>query len=335
MATDDLLQQGGVEHGAGDRADLVERGGHGDGPETGNAAIRGLDAHGAGQGAGLTDRATGVGAEGQRGLECGDCGSGATAGAAGHALGIPRVVCGLVGGVLGGGALGEFVEVRLAENRHAGGLELFNDGGVVRRHPAFKDLGCGGGFDALGDDHVLDGDRHTGQLGQGGLVFGGLGVEGVGLLESHIAGNLQEGLDRRLSGFDHLEVGFDELVGGDVALLDGSGLLSGGQFDECCGFVAHRLLLASQDSRCHEHAGLGLRATGERLFLRERGFGDVWAQVGFQRNRVGGGRNIVGGDFLDLVDGVCDDVQFALQTGDFLIGERDSGQIAQMHDFFA
>lgn len=76
-------------------------------------------------------------------------------------------------------------------------------------------------------------------------------------------------------------------------------------------------------------------ATGERLFLRERGFGDVRAQVGFQRNRVGGRRHIVGGDFLDLVDGVCDDVQFALQTGDFLIGERDSGQIAQMHDFFA
>ena len=70
-------------------------------------------------------------------------------------------------------------------------------------------------------------------------------------------------------------------------------------------------------------------------FLRERGFGDVRAQVGFQRNRVGGRRHIVGGDFLDLVDGVCDDVQFALQTGDFLIGERDSGQIAQMHDFFA
>ena len=63
--------------------------------------------------------------------------------------------------------------------------------------------------------------------------------------------------------------------------------------------------------------------------------GDVRAQVGFQRNRVGGRRHIVGGDFLDLVDGVCDDVQFALQTGDFLIGERDSGQIAQMHDFFA
>ena len=335
VATDDLLQQCGVEHGAGDRADLVERGGHGDGSETGDAAVGGFDAHGAGQGAGLANRSTGVGAEGERGLECGDRGGGATTGTAGHALGIPRVVGGLVGGVLGGGALGEFVEVRLAEDRHAGGLELFDDGGVVRRHPALEDLGGGGGFDALGDDHVLDGDRHTSQLRQGGLVFGGLGVEGVGLLESHIAGNLQEGLDRRLSGFDHLEVGFDELARGDVALLDGSGLLGSRQFDKSCGFVAHRLLLASQDSRCHEHAGLGLRATGERLFLRERGFGDVRAQVGFQRNRVGGRRHIVGGDFLDLVDGVCDDVQFALQTGDFLIGERDSGQIAQMHDFFA
>ena len=44
--------------------------------------------------------------------------------------------------------------------------------------------------------------------------------------------------------------------------------------------------------------------------------------------------HVVGGDFLDLVDGFGDDVQIALQTGDFLVRECDSGQIAQMHDFF-
>ena len=36
---------------------------------------------------------------------------------------------------------------------------------------------------------------------------------------------------------------------------------------------------------------------------------------GLQRNRVGGQGHIVGGDFLDLVDGVCDDVQFAPADG--------------------
>lgn len=96
--------------------------------------------------------------------------------------------------MLGGGALGEFVEVGLAENRHAGGLELFDDGGVVRRHPALEDLGGGGGFDALGDDHVFDGDRHAGKFRQLCLFLIGLGIEGVGLLESLIAGHLQESL---------------------------------------------------------------------------------------------------------------------------------------------
>ena len=92
--------------------------------------------------------------------------------------------------MLGGRTLSELIEVGLAQQRHACSLELLDDGSVVRRHPAFEDLGGCGGFDALGDDHVLDGDRHTSQLRQGGLVFGGLGVEGVGLFEGLVGGDL-------------------------------------------------------------------------------------------------------------------------------------------------
>ena len=35
-----------------------------------------------------------------------------------------------------------------------------------------------------------------------------------------------------------------------------------------------------------------------------------------------------------LIGGIRDDVQLTLQTGDLLIGERDTGEIAQVLDFF-
>ena len=35
------------------------------------------------------------------------------------------------------------------------------------------------------------------------------------------------------------------------------------------------------------------------------------------------------------IDGVCNDIELTLHTSDFLVGERDSGQIAQMYYFFA
>ena len=190
VSADHFLQQGRVEHRTGARADLVERGGHGDRAETGDAAVGRLDADGTGQRARLADGAAGVGTQGERSFECGHCGCGTAAGTARHALGIPRIVGGLVGGVLGGGALREFIEVGLAQQRHARGLELLDDGGVVRRHPAFEDLGCGGGFDALGDDHVLDGDWHAGEFRHLRLVLIGLGVEGVGLFEGLVGGDL-------------------------------------------------------------------------------------------------------------------------------------------------
>ena len=68
VAADDLVQQGRVQHRAGDGADLVQRGGHRDGAVAGDAAVGGLDAHGAGDGAGLADGPAGVRAEGQRAL---------------------------------------------------------------------------------------------------------------------------------------------------------------------------------------------------------------------------------------------------------------------------
>ena len=114
MAADHFLEQGRVEHGAGARADLVERGGHGDRTETGDATVGRLDADGTGQRARLPDGTAGIGAQSERSFECGHGSCGATAGTTRNALGIPRIMGGLVGGVLGGGALRELIEVGLA-----------------------------------------------------------------------------------------------------------------------------------------------------------------------------------------------------------------------------
>ena len=102
MAADHFLQQGRIEYGAGARANLVKRGGHGDRTETGYAAVGRLNTDGTGQRARLTNGAASVGSQGERGLERGHRSCGTAAGTARHTLGIPRIVGGLVGGVLGG-----------------------------------------------------------------------------------------------------------------------------------------------------------------------------------------------------------------------------------------
>ena len=91
MTADDFVQQGGVEDGTGAGAYLVERRGHGDDAVAGDRAVGGLDANGAGDGCGLTDGATGIGAQGQGGLEGSYCYSGAAAGATGNAVQGPGV----------------------------------------------------------------------------------------------------------------------------------------------------------------------------------------------------------------------------------------------------
>ena len=187
MPADDLLQQRGIEHGARHRADLVERRGHGDRAETRDTAVRRLDADRAGQRARLANRAAGVRAEGKRGLEGADSRGRTATRAAGHTLDVPRVACVLVCGMLGRRALRELVEVRLAEQRHVRGLELFDHGRVVGRDPAFKDARGGRRLDALRHDHVFDRDRHAGEFGQFGLLAVRQIVERVRLLQGGFA----------------------------------------------------------------------------------------------------------------------------------------------------
>ena len=235
VPADDLVQQGGVQHGAGDRADLVQRGGHGDRAVAGHAAVGGLHADGAGDGAGLADRAAGVGAEGQRGFEGRDGGSGTAAGAAGDAVQVPGVVGGAEGGVLGGGAHREFVQVGLAQDRHLRGAQALDHGGVVGAVPAFEDLRAGRGGLADGDDQVLDGDRHTGE----GVQLLGRGAAG-GADRVHLGGDgerlvrvdVQEGVDLAVDGGDAVQVRLGDLDGGDFAGGQLAGERRGGGADQ-------------------------------------------------------------------------------------------------------
>ncbi len=114
MTGDDAQHAGAVGHAAAQGADLVQGGAVGDEAVTGHAAVGGLDAGAAAKAGGLADGAAGIGAQGGEALAGGHGCGGTAAGSAGHALEIPGVVRGLVGGILRGGAHGELVEVVLA-----------------------------------------------------------------------------------------------------------------------------------------------------------------------------------------------------------------------------
>ncbi len=235
MPANHLVQQGRVEHGAGHRADLVQRGGHGDGTVAGNAAVGGLDADRAGDGAGLADGSAGVRAEGQRGFEGRDGGSGAAAGTARDAVQVPWVVRGPVGGVLGGGAHREFVEVRLAQDRHLGGAQALDDGGVVGAVPAFEDLRAGRGGLADRDDEVLDGDRDAREdveLFGGGTAGGADRIHFGGDGERLVGVDVEEGVDLAVDGGDAVQVGLGDLDGGDLAGGQLLGERGGGEADQ-------------------------------------------------------------------------------------------------------
>ena len=139
VTRDDRVEQCGVEHRAGARPGLVERGRQRDEAIAGDGAVRRLHSDGARDGCGLADRTAGVRADGKRCLEGRHRGCRATARTPGDALEVPRVVGGAVGRVLGGGAHGELVHVGLAEDHDARLLEARGDGRVVRRTPALED----------------------------------------------------------------------------------------------------------------------------------------------------------------------------------------------------
>ena len=199
VPADDLVQQRRVEHGPGHRAGLVEAAGHRHDALARDAAVGRLDPDGAGQRAGLADRAAGVGADRQRRQPGRDGGGGPAAGAAGRPVGVPGVAGRAVRRVLGGRAHRELVEVGLAEDRHVGLAQPGDHGGVVRRHPALEDPRAARRGLAHGAQQVLHGDRHAGQVAE--PLAGGAAPVDVGRGRQGALGvDVQEGVDRAVDG---------------------------------------------------------------------------------------------------------------------------------------
>ncbi|VXB84111.1 hypothetical protein NOCARDAX2BIS_380010 [Nocardioides sp. AX2bis] len=222
VAADDLVQHRGVLDGAGHRTDLVQGVGQRDQPVAADRAVRRLHPDGAGHGAGLADRAAGVGAEGQRGLEGRHGGGRPAAGAAGDPVEVPRVVGGAVGGVLGGGAHRELVHVGLAQDRQARGAQPGHHGRVVRRAPALQDPRAAGGGQALRGQHVLDRDGHAVQ-GRGRLPGGAPVVGGGGLGERALGVDVEVGAHAAVDRGGAVERGLRQRDRGGLAGGQGGG----------------------------------------------------------------------------------------------------------------
>ena len=208
LAGDDLVEARVVADGLRQRADLVEARGEGDDPVAGDRAVGRAQADDAAERGRLLHRAARVGAERPGREPAGDRRRRAAGRAARDALGVPGVPGRAVGGVLGGRAHGELVQVRLAEDGQAGRLAARGDRRVEDRRVADEDLRARRRRDALRRDHVLVRDRDA---------------------VPALAGDVQVGVQLRVAGLDRLEVGAGELVAGDLAALEQPGGLLGGE----------------------------------------------------------------------------------------------------------
>jgi len=233
VAGDDLKEEGGVFDGEGHGADLIEGGGEGDEAVTGDEAIRWLEADDAAEGSGLADRAAGIGTQTAEAEASGTGGCRAAGGTARDTFGVPWIFGGAEGGVFGGGAHGEFIEVGFSEDDGAGGFEFIDDGGVVGGVEVFEHFGGAGGCAEGGAHVVFDGDGDAGEEAEG-LALGAGGIDGGGFFEGTIGEDaivcMQIGI-QAIDGGEGEAGGFDagEFSGGDFA-----GDLSGGHGIKVC-----------------------------------------------------------------------------------------------------
>ena len=168
-AGDDAQEQGRVAHVTRERPDLVERAGKGDDAVAADAAVRGLEPHGARQGGRLTDRATRVRSYGKWRL-VGRHGRGrAAAAAAWDAVQVPRIGRGPVSTELGRRAHRELVHVRLARQYRARRVQPLGDVRVIRADVALEDGAPGSRGVAPGQHQVLERDRDAEQRRQRAL----------------------------------------------------------------------------------------------------------------------------------------------------------------------
>ncbi len=150
--------------------DAIERRSEGHQPEPADPAVARLDPDDAAERRRLAHRAAGLRPERRRhDARRDECGR-AAARSARHPVGIDRVQHPTVGGMLGGRAHGELVEVRLGRHHAAGGPEPTNHRRVEGRAIALEDPRRAGGGQLRGDDVVLHRDRHPGERPGGSSI---------------------------------------------------------------------------------------------------------------------------------------------------------------------
>ena len=146
-AGDGVEQKRGIADGFGEGADLVERRGESDEPETRDAAVGRLEAHAAAERGRLADRAAGIRAERGEGLIRRDDRRGAAARAARDAGRVPRVMRVADTRSFPSNNPWRIHPVRSAERNGAGGAQFADDRGVVIGSVAAQDFrAAGAGF---------------------------------------------------------------------------------------------------------------------------------------------------------------------------------------------
>ena len=207
---------------------LVERRAKGNHAVTAHGAIRGLKAHHAAEARRLADGTAGVRAQRERDLARSDGSSRAARRAAGHALGIPRVIGTVEGRALGGAAKGKLVHVGLAHGQAAGVEHALDAGGGVDALVVLEHAGSASGTRAHEVHVVLNGQRHARERGQR-LAGGTVGIQARSGLERELGRHLQECLDPALARLDGGKGGLGHLGSGKVAGGNARGNLRGGK----------------------------------------------------------------------------------------------------------
>jgi hypothetical protein len=186
-------------------------------------------------------------------------------------------------GVIGGGAPGEFVGVRLPEQDRARLAEHGGHGRIAFRDTAAENGRAGGRFDACGVVQVLESDGDAVEraaVDAGPELFLCVRSVGKGPLGRHQDEGVQPGIEPR----NPVEAGAGELGGGEFAALDGAGGLGDGQ----AGWVGHRRepAIGEWGLQVRPQGSRGGRATGGRRRARP----SRWRRIRRRRERRHPGR---------------------------------------------
>ncbi|MNV50030.1 hypothetical protein D3C71_1420160 [compost metagenome] len=235
---------------------------------------------------------------------------------------VPRVLHRAVVAGLVGRAHGEFVHVGLAQGDHAGGGQLGDHGGVIRRLEVVEHLRAAAGAYAVGAEQVLVGDRGTQQ--RAGFASGATGVGGTRLAQGQVFGDADKAVDLWVELFDARQQRAGQLFGGKRLVGESAGDLGQGQL------MHGRLYPLLDDFGNQVQTAFGRRRDG-LVGVALVAFGDLvgtQALAGLQG--VGQWLDASGVDRLHLVDQAKNTVQGIGNAWQFAIIQAQAGQMSDL-----